>query len=67
MGVFGITATSSLFAYIWMYICVKDSEVTPVEAWLTLVFFFVLIGLSFAADKYKGMKDAKNSVNDEAE
>ena len=24
MGVFGITATSSLFAYIWMFICLFD-------------------------------------------
>ena len=24
MGVFGITATSSLWAYIWMYLCLRD-------------------------------------------
>jgi solute carrier family 8 (sodium/calcium exchanger) len=62
MGVFGITATSSLFAYIWLFICVGDSQVSPTEAWLTFVFFFILIGLSFAADKYKEFNDAKNEV-----
>jgi Ca2+/Na+ antiporter len=67
MGVFGITASSSLFAYIWLFICVKDSTVTPVEAWLTLMFFFVLVGLSFGADKYKASQDAKSGVTNEAE
>lgn len=60
MGVFSITATSSLFAYVWLFICVKDNLVTPVEAWLTFVFFFILIGLSFGADKYKASKEKKD-------
>jgi hypothetical protein len=29
---------------------------------LTLIFFFILIGLSFGADKYKGRQDEKNSL-----
>mgnify|MGYP000211988890 CR=1 FL=1 len=29
MGVFFITATSSLWAYIWLYIVVKDQHVLP--------------------------------------
>ena len=60
MGVFSITCTSSLFAYIWLFICVRDNLVTVVEAWLTFVFFFILIGMSFAADKYKAYKDKDN-------
>ena len=57
MGVFSITCTSSLFAYIWLFICVKDNLVTPVEAWLTFIFFFILIALSFAADRYKASQN----------
>jgi solute carrier family 8 (sodium/calcium exchanger) len=53
MGVFGITCTSSIWAYIWLFICVKDSQIEPIEAWLTLIFFFILIAMSFGADKYK--------------
>lgn len=57
MGVFSITCTSSLFAYIWLFICVKDNLVTVVEAWLTFAFFFILIAMSFGADRYKASKD----------
>ena len=34
---------------------------------MTLFFFFVLIGLSFMADRYKASQDAKNNVKNEAE
>lgn len=61
MGVFTITATSSLFAYIWLYICLLDSEIDEREAWLTFTFFFILIALSYAADKCKSIMDAKNA------
>ena len=54
-GVFGVTATSSVFAYIWMWIVLLDQSVSPTEAWLTLVFFFVLIGLAFGMDRLKSM------------
>ena len=59
MGVFSITATSSIFAYVWMYIVLKDQEVTMVEAWLTLIYFFILIGLSYGADVYKASQSQK--------
>lgn len=59
MGVFSITCSSSLFAYIWLFICVKDNTVTPAEAWLTLVFFFILIGASFIADRIKARNEKK--------
>lgn len=34
---------------------------------MTLIFFFILIVLSFAADKYKAGQDEKNEVKNEAE
>jgi solute carrier family 8 (sodium/calcium exchanger) len=57
MGVFSITATSSIFAYLWMFYCLLDQTVSVVEAWLTFFFFFCLIGMAFAADKYKANKE----------
>ena len=69
MGVFSITCTSSLFAYIWLFICVRDNLVTPVEAWLTFFFFFLLIGMSYGADRYKASKEDKGDelADDQAE
>jgi solute carrier family 8 (sodium/calcium exchanger) len=61
MGVFTITCTMSMWAYIWLFICVRDNEVTVKEAWITFAFFFVLIGLSYAADRYKAKKDEAES------
>lgn len=55
MGVFAVTATSSIFAYIWVWIILLDQSVSSIEAWLTFIFFFILIGLAFAMDKYKAM------------
>jgi len=62
MGVFGITAIFSVLAYVWMFICLMDQKVTMAEAWITFILFFVLVGLSFAADKYKSVQDAKKRV-----
>lgn len=56
LGVYAVTAIFSLFAYGWMYFCLElytPNEVDLNEAWLTLFFFFALVGISFAADKYK--------------
>ena len=55
-GVFAITAIFSVFAYLWLFICLSvwtPDEITLVEAVLTFGFFFVLIVLAFAADKYR--------------
>ena len=51
MGVFTITSVSSVFAYIWLYVCLLDGEVTPVEAWLTLAYFFIMLICAYIADK----------------
>lgn len=55
MGVFAITATSSVWAYIWVFIVLQDQNVSIFEAWITFAMFFVLIGLAFGADKWKAM------------
>ena len=63
LGVYSCTAIFSLFAYAWMYICLElwtPGVVDVVEAWLTLIFFFLLVGMSFGFDKWQQSKD-KNS------
>jgi len=55
MGVFLTTAVFSVFAYLWLYYCLivsSPGQVTSVEGWLTLSFFFILLVLAFGADKY---------------
>ena len=52
-GVFAITASVSLFAYIWLYLVlgiITPEIVTPAEAWLTLIYFVLLILFAYAAD-----------------
>jgi len=66
LGVFVTTGVFSIFAYVWMYICLSvtsEGEVTITEACLTFGFFFILLGLAFCADKYNQHKKAK--VSDE--
>jgi len=52
-GVFLITAFASVFAYIWMLICIIgiSYEVVDVfEAFLTFLFFPILVGVAYAQD-----------------
>lgn len=54
VGVFFVTSVFSIFAYLWLFTCLSlrsPGEVTVEEAWLTLIFFFILVGLAFAADR----------------
>jgi Ca2+/Na+ antiporter len=62
MGVFSITAFFSIFAYVWMYICLSDQMITTVEAWLTFLFFFLLILMAWGADKWKSMQAEKERL-----
>jgi len=54
MGVFTITTVASVFAYVWLFICLgvwtKD-RITLIEAILTFLMFFLLIGAAYTADK----------------
>lgn len=61
LGVFSITATSSIFAYIWMFIVLLDQNVSIFEAWLTFAFFFILIISAYAADSYNSSKGGGDS------
>jgi len=54
LSVFFLTAASSLFAYIWMYICLaisSENEISMAEAWITLIFFALLIICAYTMDK----------------
>lgn len=50
MRVYAITCSFSLFAYIWLFICVRDNGVAVYEAILTFVFFWTLIIFAYLAD-----------------
>jgi|TARA_B110001450_G_C17660110_1_gene496815 solute carrier family 8 (sodium/calcium exchanger) len=50
MGVFTITCSFSLWAYIWLFICVRDSAITVPEAIITFLFFWALIAFAYLAD-----------------
>jgi len=53
-GVFFTTAVFSIFAYLWLYICLSVQSVgvvTRTEAWLTILFFLILVVLAFVADR----------------
>ena len=62
MGVFTITCTASMLAYIWSFYCLIDYEVTMVEAWLTLSFMAILLILAYSADKYNERQQKKKKA-----
>lgn len=68
MGVFITTAVFSIFAYVWLYICLSvNSEgiVTISEASWTFGFFFILLFLAFGADKFNQAKKKRQSAEEE--
>ena len=44
---FAVTTVFSLWAYIWMWICVDDEYVSITEGILTCVFFVILIVIAY--------------------
>lgn len=56
---FATTSVFSIWAYIWMYIVFQDKEVEIWEAWLTIVFFILLLILAYAADRFKAYQEEK--------
>ena len=56
LGVFIITSIFSLFAYIWMFICLKVTTpgyVTTTEAYITLGFFLLLLIMAYSGDRFR--------------
>ena len=70
LGVFFTTAIFSIFAYVWLLIILTattPNEIDITEAVLTFVYFVILVGLAFAADKYNERKTEANKTKDEKE
>jgi solute carrier family 8 (sodium/calcium exchanger) len=70
MGVFITTAIFSLFAYVWLFICIKVNSpgyVTTGEAYFTLSFMVLLLVMAFGADKMNQRKEAAATETDEIE
>ena len=64
LGVFFTTATFSIFAYVWLFLCLQvytEGEVTVTEAAWTFAFFFILIIIAVSADKYRQVVKRKES------
>ena len=54
MGVFFITTVSSIFAYIWLFICLEvwsADKISLAEALITFSYFWILLICAFIADK----------------
>ena len=66
MYVFAITATFSVWAYVWLFICLQDQFVSPAEAWVTFAFMFILLALAYGADWFKSKyhPDEKDTEDD---
>ena len=54
IGVFAVTASFSIFAYLWLLVVLKLSSPDVIEIWeavLTFIFFPILVLVAYAADK----------------
>ena len=62
---FAVTSIASIFAYVWLYVTldvISREYVEVWEAWLTLLYFVVLIVVSFAADKATAFMEEKKKT-----
>lgn len=62
VGVFTITTVFSIISYVWLWVVLQDSFVTVTEAVITIVLFFLLILLSWMADKWKRLRDEQETL-----
>lgn len=60
MNVFAITAVCSVWAYVWMYLVLKDDLVTLAEAIITFSFMVILCIAAYVADRYTASVATKN-------
>lgn len=51
LWVYSVTTTFSLWAYIWMWICVEDSYITVFEGIITVAQMALMLVVSYAADR----------------
>ena len=68
LGVFSITSVSSLLAYVWMYIVLQvwsKGVIEVPEAVITFLFFFLLLGLAFMADKINEKRRKRRARREE--
>jgi len=63
-GVFAVTTSFSIIAYVWMYQVLSDELVEPYEAWITLALMPLLIIVALAADKMSGSGDDVSALFD---
>jgi len=64
MGVFFTTGVFSIFAYVWLFLCLQinsPGEVTVEEASWTFGFFLILLVIAVSADKYRQIVKKKES------
>lgn len=69
VGVFATTAVWSIFAYVWLFCCLSVfsyGEVTVLEAWLTLVFFIILLLMAYGMDRLNASRIAEEEEADKA-
>lgn len=62
MGVFGVTASFSIIAYIWLWIALLDMQIELWEALVTFMMFPVLVGIAYCADSMNASDDDEVSV-----
>ena len=68
LGVFFVTASFSIFAYFWLLVILTMNTpeiVTVYEAWLTFLFFIVLVLIAYGADKYNAYRVGKGKTADD--
>lgn len=51
LWVFAVTSVFSLWAYIWMWLCVEDSYISVFEGTATVAQMAILLLISYAADR----------------
>lgn len=56
LWVFSVTTIFSLWAYIWLWICVDNEFISVEEGILTNVFFILLIVMSYGADRFNNYR-----------
>lgn len=67
MGVFSITSFFSIWAYVWLFIVLRDQNVEVWEAWVTFGSFLVLVIVAYMADRYKAAQEEAKKKPGEAD